>query len=1171
MRLKSITLIGFKSFVDRTHIDLPKQITAIVGPNGCGKSNTIDAVRWVMGESSAKYLRGESMADVIFNGSIHRAPVGQAAIELHFDNTAGKLGGAYAEYNELAIRRQVTRDGQSHYYLNGTRCRRKDITDIFLGTGLGPRSYAIIEQGTISRLIEAKPEELRVFLEEAAGISRYKERRKETQQRIEHTRDNLTRIHDVREELGKHIAHLERQAKTAEKYKEYKAEERLLRAQLFAWRSKQLQSILETQKIKIATLQTQISEGEQSYAALSTQLQNHFDAQHQIQKDLEAHQLQYAELCTDAKVCEQNIQHNENQQTQFNHELKQIIQQQKEATHLSTLDSSSLEQLTKDLNQVRQTLKQLHTQLEARQKEHSHAATEKNQWQKAWQEVNAEAALSAQTAQVEQTRLQHIEQRLVQLTEQQKKLTEEKSHFTTEEDELHCTELQQKLATLDIRRTEHHKALTEQEVLLATEHERQQVVIKNINDTRHLVQQLDGQLTALNTLQAQALGRTEHNIQAWLSKHALQDSERLANLIEVVPEFESHLEHYLGEKLQAIPLTEFNALSDLFIDLPNAVLHFLHNDKPVHTENNISATSLASKVKGPQALLEQLQHVYCANHLSEALQMIQSLPKNAEVITADGLLVQHHWIQIRRGKDEQSGVLQRKREIADLQKNKLQSIKELEILEAQKQQIEQSIQTTQEQKQQTQQHIQEVEQQKHQLHAALQVKQAQIRQKCERLEKICQELDSATKEYQQLETQYRDTKTLWQNALANLHELNQKKETLSTAQNHLETALQQANNLLRETQEAIHQEKIKEQKYTTEHQGLLLQNQRTNQQLGHLAQRQTTLQEHLAALQPKLAQTKTELLDLNNKLQQAEGLVTQSKNRLNETEQMLRNTENERQTLAAQLEQLKQELSNVQIQMQHAQTKNSSILEQFAELDLVFSEIAESLPETFSEEESQTLLEHMQNKIMRLGAINLAAMNELTELSERKQFIDKQYDDLIEALNTLESAIQEIDKETKTKFQETFDTVNHNFQQLFPKIFGGGQAYLSLTSDNILETGVIVFAQPPGKRNSTIHLLSGGEKALTALALVFGIFELNPAPFCMLDEVDAPLDDVNVGRFCNLVKTMAAKTQFVLVTHNKVAMEMADQLMGVTMQEPGVSRLVAVDVEAAIAMAAVAE
>jgi chromosome segregation protein len=1171
MRLKSIKLAGFKSFVDPTRVEFPSTITAIVGPNGCGKSNTIDAVRWVMGEISAKQLRGESMADVIFNGSIHRAPVSQASIELQFDNTLGRLGGEYNSYNEITIRRQVSRDGQSNYYLNGSRCRRKDITDIFLGTGLGPRSYAIIEQGTISRLIEARPEELRVFLEEAAGISRYKERRKETEQRIEHTRDNLARLNDVREELNKQIAHLERQAKTAERYKQLKAEERALRAQLYVLRQQHLQAEYSQAQAQLEQLTQSIATQEATQAELNEQWELQFELQRTTQQQLEQAQQTASDINARIMVCQQNIQHHQHQKHQGEFELKQLLQEQRDAEHLSSLDSSNLEQLTHDLEVIQEAL-QVETQaFEARQEQHREASENQRKWQFEWQETNLALATASQTAQVEQTRIQQMETRLRQIQAELQKLSEEKSQLSTEEETKRLEEHQNERAALEEARSDLQEQIAQQETALRTFRDQHVTLNQTLNEARRQLQQFDGKLTALQTLQQQAQRRQQQSIQAWLKTHGFENAENLADLIKVEPGYEAYLEHYLGEKLQAVALNNFSHLNNLETRLPEGNLDFFtggNTSVDSHLQAHGNGKLLANYVSGPAALMQKLAHVYCAANYDEAVHLITSLPENAEVITPDGLIVQKHWVQIRRGKDEQSGVLQRKRDIAELEATIEAQRNKLETLEAQQEQLQLDITTAEENRQSLQRNWQTLDQTWHQCHAQIQIQNSRIQQKQNRVLAIEQEMRTQSEERETLETQHASSLEIWQAALTELNRHSQLRDTLATNQDTVEADLAIASRNLREAQANLEQLRLKEQRYRTEKEGLLMQKERTSTQLQQLATRQKNLSSQLENLGPTLEHLENELAEQKEAQVIAERTLDEAKSAMTQIDALLRHIEAERQRLAQSLERVRAQNANYQVQAEHAQTKSSSILEQFQELDLVFDEVAANMPAEANEQEWQTQLEQTQQRIDRLGAINLAAISELDGQMERKQFIDKQFEDLTEALTTLEAAIREIDKETKTKFEETFNIVNTNFQALFPKIFGGGQAYLSLTSDDLLETGVVVFAQPPGKRNSSIHLLSGGEKALTALALVFGIFELNPAPFCMLDEVDAPLDDVNVGRFCNLVKAMAQKTQFIVVTHNKVAMEMADQLMGVTMQEPGVSRLVSVDIDSAIAMAA---
>ena len=1169
MRLKSIKLIGFKSFVDPTKVELPCKITAIVGPNGCGKSNIIDAVRWVMGEASAKQLRGESMADVIFNGSSKRSPLDQAAIELHFDNTLGRLGGEYNSYSELIIRRQVNRDGQSNYYLNGSRCRRKDITDIFLGTGLGPRSYAIVEQGTISRLIEAKPHELRVFLEEAAGISRYKERRKETEQRMEHTRENLTRVFDVREELTKQVAHLERQAKSAEKYKQYKTDERLWRGQLLSLRCLQLEQELGSHQKAIETLLVEINTNENQYETLTENLQTHFSHQQEAQQSLEQAQQAVAEMDATIRLTEQNIQHNQTQQEQITNELKLVLQQQNESERLTTLDNSNLEQLHHDLSGLEEELARMHRQLTEYKKTYEDALQKQKNWQAQWQEINTELAKASQAAQVEQTRMQQMEQRLQHMKSQQQKLQEEQKNLTALANPDKLNALNEQLSNIEATRNDAHSKLQEHEATLKNLHAQLQQQIDTVYELRRTQQQLEGKLSSLQTLQQGAQAQQGHHVLNWLKEHQLDKTERLIDTIEMENGFDIYLENYLGEKLQAIVMQDWSMISSLADKLPkgtfDVILNACHPERSQGSDNN--ALLSHKLIKAPDALRQQLANVYYAENFANALALLETLPAHAEIITQDGLLLRHGWLEVRRGKQDQSGVLQRKRDITDLQ-TQLTALENTLIASQQKQKdLDAEIQAMETTKKSLYQTWQAQDQAWHQCRAQIQVQQSQLEQTNHRLKALTQELTQMQNDQQHILQEHAQAKNIWDGALAGMEKYQKQRDRLASEQELLEDEVAATSVQWRVSEEKTQQLQLKQQRLSTEQEGLKVQQERTHWQQQKLEERKQSLQQQQLSLTPALIELQKKITEFNEQKRIAINTLEEVHARVQSISQNLRRIETERQQYAEALAKFRDAHTKHQVEASQAETKAQGLLEQLQELELDFTTISQQLPEAIDVAQLQEQLDEVVRRIERLGAINLAAIEELTEKTERKTYFDTQYNDLTEALNTLQEAIREIDKETQAKFKETFDTVNKNFQSLFPKIFGGGQAYLSLVSEDLLDTGVLVFAQPPGKRNSTIHLLSGGEKALTALALVFGIFELNPAPFCMLDEVDAPLDDVNVGRFCNLVTAMAEKTQFIVVTHNKVAMEMGDQLLGVTMHEPGVSRLVSVDVEAAMAMA----
>lgn len=1165
MRLSKIKLSGFKSFVDPTTIPLPSNLVGVVGPNGCGKSNVIDAVRWVMGESSAKHLRGDSMADVIFNGSTSRKPVGQATIELVFDNSDGQLGGQYAQYGEISISRTVTRDGQSIYHLNGSRCRRRDITDIFLGTGLGPRSYAIIEQGTISRLIEAKPEDLRIFLEEAAGISKYKERRRETETRMKHTRENLDRLNDLREELDKQLAHLQRQARTAERYKELKQEERLVKGQLQALRWRGLDS--EARRIE-----GQISEQE---TGLEAQLARQRNAEASIERLREEHveatdtfngvQSTFYSVGADIARLEQSIQHARERRQQQQQDLNQVERSWNEAQSHMESDRRKIDELAAALNEQEPALattqqeEQLATAALAAAEEGMHA------WQGQWDEFNHQAAESSQTAQVERARLQHLEQQANQQRQRLQRLEEEQKMLSTDaledevamlreqqaEDEMQAAGLQEQVSDclnrIGVQREQNNQTSAELDRLRAELHSRR------------------GRHASLEALQQAALGKRQGAVTAWLERQGLAGAQRLAQGLTVEHGWERAVETVLGASLEAVCVDGIDPLAEVLQGLEQGHLTLFDTK----AAGAAGSGTLASKVQAPWSLAGLLGDIHAADSLAEALALRPRLAAHESVITRDGLWLGSSWLRVAREADEHAGVLQREQELREL--NALLAQLDQQVGAAEQNLVDgrEQLRRLEEEREALQRQLNEANRRSAEQKAQLSGKQArleQIRQRHERLQTEAQELQ---RQQQEAEAEMEQARSRLHQALALMEDNAIRREELGREREERRAALDQAREQSRTAREAAHGLALKLQGMRTERASTEQALERMENQLAMLAERREELRLVLGEGDAPIRAMGEELAAHLNRRMEVEKQLAEARKRVENIDHELRRLEHERLATERQVQEVRSALERLRMHGQELKVRRQTLHEAVTEAGFELETLLGEMPEQAEEQGWEQQLDELGQKIQRLGPINLAAIEEYEQQSERKNYLDAQNKDLAEALETLENAIRKIDRETRTRFKETFDKVNKGFQEKFPRLFGGGHAYLELTGEDLLDTGVTVMARPPGKRNSTIHLLSGGEKALTAVALVFAIFDLNPSPFCMLDEVDAPLDEANVGRFCNMVKEMSQRVQFIFITHNKATMELATHLTGVTMHEPGVSRMVAVDVDEAVELAAV--
>ena len=1162
MRLSKIRIAGFKSFVDPVTLHLPSNLVGILGPNGCGKSNTIDAVRWVMGESSARNLRGQAMEDVIFNGSSARKPVGLASVELVLDNTAAQLAGPYASYAEIAIKRQVGRDGSSKFFLNGSRCRRRDITDLFLGTGLGSRSYAIIEQGMIARLIEAKPEELRASLEEAAGISRYKERRRETETRITHTRDNLARLADLREELAKQLQKLDKQAKTAERFRALRAEEKHLEALHLA---AQLQALTQSAVPLLANIKQCMQEQQSSLTQIqqtTAQLEALRTEFAQATEAFSLAQAHYYEAGANLGRLEQNLQHQQATQQRHQEQLTRLEQSRAASLTQQAEDQAQLQTKITQLAELRPAAAALEEQLA--QAEASVLATEhlalglQEQWQQLQQALAQPLRqLHSETARIEQLERQthSSQQRFARLQPALAAL--EQDDFSAQQQDLLL-----ELATTTAKQALNQEQLEQLNLQLRTQRQQQQQINQQIEQQRRQLSNLHGQLAAANTLQQAALQQDQPAYQRWLQSQALDQHPRLATELQVNRGWEQAVEVVLAKHLTALGVEQLAAIA--LENLPETGLALIEINRETSTKPlALHPASLANQILAPQYAQSLAQNAVCSPDLATALAQREQLTPHAFYITPDGSCVGRHWLQTP-SHSATDHVLERQQTIRNLQTQTEQLQLALAQTEAAQQALDQQHQTLEQAQGQAQLASKQLQQQEFALNTQLQRSQQQQAQQQQRRQQLDAELHElseqqaqqaldlacalerrASAELASLSLQAEQTslglkKDQQQQSLQNLR--NQARH-LNTQQQKLTLALHTAQTELQHVQQQLERGQIRLD---------LLQVQQA-QILADLAQQI----EPLTVLHTHLATAKAQRLHDEQALQLA-------RQRTQQLEQQIRAQEQQRLQYAAHLERAREHLATLKLAWQTQQVQTQHFQEQLAPTGFELEALTQELTQYPSPEAIRDDLAKTSASIERLGAINLAAIEEYREQNERKTYLDQQNADLVLALDTLATAMHTIDRETRTRFKATFDLVNQRLQEMFPRLFGGGECYLTMTEQDLLNSGVNIMARPPGKRLSNIQLMSGGEKALTAVALVFAIFALNPAPFCILDEVDAPLDEANVGRFCELVKQMSEQVQFIFITHNKTTMELAENLIGVTMREAGVSRLVSVDMAQAL-------
>jgi chromosome segregation protein len=1166
MRLSTIKLAGFKSFVDPTTLHLPSNMIGVVGPNGCGKSNIIDAIRWVMGESAASRLRGDSLTDVIFSGSNTRKPVGQATVELIFDNAEGTIQGEYGKYAEISVKRQVTRDGQSAYYLNGARCRRRDITDLFLGTGLGPRSYSIIEQGMISQIIEAHPEELRTHLEEAAGISKYKERRKETESRIKATRENLDRVRDVRDEVDKQLDHLNRQARAAERWKALKEEQTRKEAELRALEYRGLKSQHDGEGADLSATETEIEKqlaGQRDIEAqLETMRERHTDASEHVNSV----QAEVYKVGAEIARVEQQVRHNKETADRLQRAHGDAEREHAElATHVAT-DLAQVETLRMALAEGEPKLEALQQMQEDTGEAQRSTETKLADWQQRWDSHTRNAGESNRAAEVERTKLNYLDRQGIDLSRRCEVLeTEQKATDVAALDaageQLHVEHDTQRervetLGTmLDQHKTSHEQLL---------EDERQ--VQSTLNEARQQLQSARGRHASLEALQHAALGQDESAASGWLSRLGLDKARRLGSSLQVDSGWESAVETVLAGLLDGVLVDNPLALVSEFDDLGEADLALL-----AAAEGQPGAPdSLAAHVRGPAAALQLLSRVHTAETLQEARHRVGSLDPQQSIITRSGEWLAPQWARIRRAQGNQVGVLARERELRML-------VEQISTLEAQLQEASAQLDELRTRKfeaeragDDAQRELYNAHRHQSELAGQLQSHRGKLETARARAEKVTGELSDLAEQVDELQEQTRDARARLDESVGLMGDLEDQRRELENERRALLEAREEARMNAREAADQSHSLALSLQSKRSSFASLEQALARMDSQLRQIDARRTEITEQLAAGSDPIAELESERQAYLDQRLLVDKQMVEARRALEDCDLALRKLEQQRHLAEQEISALREILSSKRLAAQALQLRAEQLAEAITATGLELETLLTELAEDIDADQWRRQLGDIGQKIVRLEPVNLAAIQEHAEQSERKTYLDSQLADLVSALETLEGAIKKIDRETRQRFKETFDKVNAGVQELFPRLFGGGHAYLDLTGDDLLNTGVTIIARPPGKRPSNISLLSGGEKALTAVALVFAIFGLNPAPFCLLDEVDAPLDEANVARFSSLVREMSEKVQFIFISHNKATMEAATQLCGVTMREPGVSRLVQVDLAEAAKLAGAA-
>jgi chromosome segregation protein len=1158
VRLTQIKLSGFKSFVDPTSIHIPGQLVGVVGPNGCGKSNVIDAVRWVLGETRASALRGDSMQDVIFNGSLNRKPLARASVELLFDNSQGRAAGQWSQYAEISVRRVLQRDGESNYYINGTHVRRRDITDMFLGTGLGPRAYAIIEQGMISRVIEAKPEELRVFLEEAAGISRYKERRRETENRLADTRENLSRVTDIRLELAAQLEKLEAQAKVATRYKEYHSDLQLKQHLLWYLRRRDAAAERERHAQEIAKVTNALEAENAELRAVESRVESarttHYaagDAMNAAQGALYAANADVARFESELRHAEETRSRLENQYTERRAQLASWREQRAQLTH--------------SLHAWAARAVEAKARADAAQKA---LATEKDRLPHAEQAFReAQAGLDAARAalvhaenrlQLERTNFAHLERAQQAVDQRRERLEAELQTLVRPEagDVQNLDELREALASsqqaLERLEAEHAGADAERaasaEALGAMQRE-------------HAAAQ--AQLGTLRQIQAAAEDNAP--LAEWLERHGLGHAARLWQMLRIDHGWETAVESVLRERLHALELNDASRLAAALGDRPPVKASLFEHGSRLAAGSAVglplSAKIHANDPAVSGALADWLGGVLAVEGTPDARQR-EALPPGVMMVNREGHQFTRHTVSFHAPDPGDAGLLERQFEIEELEKRCAELAGRVSAADAENRRLEEDMASRESALEQSRLAIGERQKAVHDAQIeSLKLAQAQERYQ-ERSALVGAELEEVRAQSQAGEQALGQSREAAGRIEREIGAAREALEAARAAHAEAEAALGARRSALHEAERAAQDAVFGERECASKISEIDNSVRVIDQQITAADAEVARLNQELAADPiPGVRQELEKAVELRLACEKS---LAEARNAVEAAAGTLRELEEAKLQIEARAAPLRERTGELRLKEQAAQINHDQFATQLAEAgadETLLAAEAERAPRASS---LQGEITRITQAINELGAVNLAALEELSTSQERKTFLDAQATDLEEAVTTLEDAIRKIDRESRELLRETFETVNGHLQTLFPTLFGGGDAKLVMTGEEILDAGVQVMAHPPGKRNTSIHLLSGGEKALTAIALVFSLFQLNPAPFCLLDEVDAPLDDSNTMRFCELVKRMSAQTQFLFISHNKISMELATQLVGVTMPESGVSRVVAVDIEEAL-------
>ena len=1172
MRLKEIKLAGFKSFVDPTTISFPGHRNTVVGPIGCGKSNIIDAVRWAMGERSAQQLRGDAMVDVIFKGSSSRQPTGMASVELLFDNEDARVGGEYAAFGEIAVRRELARDGQSTYYLNGSRCRRRDIGGVFLGTGFGPRSYSIIEQGMISELADAKPDELRAFLEEAAGVSKYRERRRETHNRLSHTREHLARIDDLRDELGRQLNRLQRQARNAERYRDLKEQERRKLAELCLLRLHAANEQLARCDEALVALDNQVETARAARLGVEGRVQS---AQERHQEGVDALaevQARYYRLGADIGRLEEAAQYAKRRSAGLTTDLKAIADEEAGRQRQMAEDEAHLAELLAQIQAAAPALDEAASREQSAADEVATLTRDAREMQASWDTLAERIAANRSATETCRGRTQLAEQALVSLHERARQLEEDSiglAPATPRSLEPLGVEVAAAAAALDAvdaQLAANAEAIAEVQQTTLAQEERLRVAVESLQGLR-------GEQVALEAMQREALADGSAGsaaVEAWLTEHDLAGALRLGAKLAIASGWETALETVLGFDAAAIPVADSGALAEALARLPEGRITLTETAPNAREPRPLP--QLADLIEPAEDAPDILSGVLAADSLAEALIHRPSLAAGESVITRDGVWLGRGWVRLHRlTGDAPGGIIRRRAELAKLHEQVTEAESQAEAIRSQLDGARASLEAHQTERERLRQKQSDLRERRSRAEAERDMLLKQQQELADRAGRIASERAQTVARIEQEQTRIQENREHLEQLEAESATLATAREQTGASRDEMAERLEAARTAASDARDEYHRQQGAQQRLESSAQALRDAKDRLVQQTHERSQRLSAIETEMADLAAEAPERDEQLRTLLGDRVAVEKELADIREQTEATEASIRRLRSEQAEADGTLEALRGQVETARVGRGQVAAQRDVAQDRLDETGLDQEAVESEIPEDADEEGWNVAIGEVRGRIDRLGPINLAAIDERREAASRKEYYDRQHEDLSTAVATLERAIDNMDRETRNRFRATFDRVGELFESLFPRIFGGGEAHLSMTEGNLLEAGVILTARPPGKRNSSIHLLSGGEKSMTALALLFAIFQLNPSPVCLLDEVDAALDDANIAQFKGLIEEMSAGVQFVVVTHNKLSMEMADHMIGITMQEAGVSRVVSVDVEQAVELTAGAQ